>query len=1337
MNMSDGSSGFAQFFEWLLRSSWQSAILIAAVLLAQRLFRRQLNARWRFNLWFLVVLRMILPFPPESALSVFNLVKARPVPFTSSIVKAIPSFEPGEAPVSTAPPMRMAETQATAPQPSGINPVEMRASSPSARVAIRGDDSLVRRNFTLLQMVSWLWLAGVIALSGHVAWLVVRMRRQVGRATLVGDEAVLNLFEDCRAQMGVRAQVRLLETNIVKSPALCGVLRPALLLPPGLVGDFSLQELRYIFLHELAHVKRRDVTLNWFLTALQILHWFNPLAWFGFARMRADRELACDALAISSAREEEARDYGRTIIKLLETLSRPSALPGLVGIMEDRHQMERRIRMIAAFRKTRRWSVLALLLMVILGVTGLTDAVKPASQPVAKSVEKPAGKPAETVTVKVVDAQTGLPLKGASVICPFSATMAFSKSVKLIPVDDGGLVKVPKVMVSELGIGAVHPGFESKAVTWPKFDAQRKPMAQNIPQEYTLKLDRGTVIGGTVKNEEGQPLPNIRVEIKAEVYAYWRKIGTGVSPMEYPFFDTIFGDCPVTDSEGRWQCAQVPKQSELIELKLMRPDNSCVRFHTEEVPGYAPPHGDEIKLADLLSMKAELVARKGIDVRGKVVDAAGAPLPGIKLEEIDGRVHSKPLSVLTSGSDGRFMLPNRDPHQILLKASGPGFAISPAVVDVQAGMPEVRIVMNPPKPLRVRIVNESGEPIAGAQIATPFLDLKSHGKSDSDGWVVWEEGPVVPFTHMAMAPGYIQTQTELGSGVPEQTITLHKGNGSLMNLTVKVQNSEKQPVESFTVLGFREGQTPERIGEGKAGVFTGSVLHEKGADPRFRLKIEVPGFEPRLAQLSSSGSVSITLGEEGKGVLIGVIFLPDGTPAQRALIVMSTESSGGYIGLRFARGKYGPEADGNRIQKWRTDESGRFSFNPPDDDGPIVISHQNGFISTSVAALQKSHEVRLEPWGELKGTYLVNGQPKAGQRLTLQASGRSDGLSVDYYVSTEANGVFAFDKVPPGNYTLLCTQVSQGQWPQFHPFPVEITAGKTTTINYQFAGRRVKGRIRMTPPGLEIDWQKDVGTHLLSQKRVRTPMDFPDYRDFVHPEDFQKATNERRTAGGNQPYPETVQLDFDSDGSFQAEAVSPGTYQIEVNLLGPRPTRGQQWKELGSIKREVVVPPAPDGASGGEVDLGSFEVPIKIEEMPRKPVAALPAQTLEGKAFNLADYRGKCVVVVFWAPWAPPSSEDLLALKAIGNAADPRVAMVGVALEDQKPEELKTYAKDNGLKWIDARLEGRDKTTATEAWGVDTVPAMFLLDSTGFIVARGIKAPRLHAAIEDLLKNQK
>jgi bla regulator protein BlaR1 len=156
---------------------------------------------------------------------------------------------------------------------------------------------------------------------------------------------VLDDLEDCKLEMGVHTPLTVVETAAVNSPSLFGFIRPRLLLPAGLTERFSLHELRYVFLHELGHVKRGDIPMNWLAMVPLILHWFNPFVWYAVNRMRVDGEVACDALALSYAQETERQPYGQTIIKLVEHFSRPAVAPGLLGILENNHQMKRRIRM--------------------------------------------------------------------------------------------------------------------------------------------------------------------------------------------------------------------------------------------------------------------------------------------------------------------------------------------------------------------------------------------------------------------------------------------------------------------------------------------------------------------------------------------------------------------------------------------------------------------------------------------------------------------------------------------------------------------------------------------------------------------------------------------------------------------------------------------------------------------------------------------------------------------------------------------------------------------------------------------------------------------------------
>jgi protein involved in polysaccharide export with SLBB domain len=166
-------------------------------------------------------------------------------------------------------------------------------------------------------------------------------------------------------------------------------------------------------LHELAHLKRRDVLVNWVATLLTVLHWPNPVAWLVAWRLRLERELATDELVMSrTATDADRRAYGHTIVKLLENFARgATAAParrivpaGGVGILEGKQQMKRRITMIARFaNRNRAWTVVAASLVVGLGLVALTDAAQqPAGQAErgAKAEQAARAKPTEREPAK-------------------------------------------------------------------------------------------------------------------------------------------------------------------------------------------------------------------------------------------------------------------------------------------------------------------------------------------------------------------------------------------------------------------------------------------------------------------------------------------------------------------------------------------------------------------------------------------------------------------------------------------------------------------------------------------------------------------------------------------------------------------------------------------------------------------------------------------------------------------------------------------------------------------------------------------------------------------------
>jgi hypothetical protein len=133
--------------------------------------------------------------------------------------------------------------------------------------------------------------------------------------------------------------------------------------------------MRYVFLHELAHVKRGDIWTSWVVNLLTAAHWFNPLIWGARRRVVIDREAACDAHVLAALDRSDQRDYGRTLLALMQQFNTAQWAPGIAGISESNSNLKRRILMIKHFRSPTRltaWSGVGLCLLI--GLATLTNA---------------------------------------------------------------------------------------------------------------------------------------------------------------------------------------------------------------------------------------------------------------------------------------------------------------------------------------------------------------------------------------------------------------------------------------------------------------------------------------------------------------------------------------------------------------------------------------------------------------------------------------------------------------------------------------------------------------------------------------------------------------------------------------------------------------------------------------------------------------------------------------------------------------------------------------------------------------------------------------------------
>jgi bla regulator protein BlaR1 len=333
----------------LLEMSWQASLLICAVFVVRWLMGPRMPAQWRHALWLLVLLRLLLPWTPASRFSIYSVVPN---------------------------PMQAVSTRA---------PV-------AAEVVVPGLPAPAGRG--LIGIATMIWLVGA---AGCATWLLAQAVSTIlafrGRRP-VTDKAILELLEDCKEELGIGTYLAIVETPHTRAPALFGWIRPRLLLPLDILDTLSQDRLRHVFLHELAHLKRHDIALNWLIAGAQALHWFNPLVWLAFQQARLDMELACDELALARLQDHESGDYGHTILDLLNTWAKPKRLPSLAAITEDVNQVKRRIQMIAAFKYGQHvTSFVPVAILLLLGVVFMVDARVGAADPVTSSAADPQAAP--------------------------------------------------------------------------------------------------------------------------------------------------------------------------------------------------------------------------------------------------------------------------------------------------------------------------------------------------------------------------------------------------------------------------------------------------------------------------------------------------------------------------------------------------------------------------------------------------------------------------------------------------------------------------------------------------------------------------------------------------------------------------------------------------------------------------------------------------------------------------------------------------------------------------------------------------------------------------------
>lgn len=357
-------------FDWLFATSWHVGLLALLVMLIQATAGRLLAPRWRYALWGVVVLRLCLPVVPRLD---WNPVAREPELFGRPESEAALELEPAPLDVR----MTRREAGVVEPEPEPVarperRPREFERPAPQA-VSPVGSAGPVTRALSWKALLAGTWLLGFAALVLRTILHERRFRRRIAQAAAVApDDPRRALLERCAERVGVRAP-ELRETDAVLSPALCGWRRPSILLPARTVTTFGERELELVFLHELAHLRGRDVPLNVLLALLRACWWFHPFARLALTEFSRAQESVRDFQALDHA-SGGAHAYASTLFRWSQDPAPRLGSPRTAGFLHG-HSFKRRIQMITRFGKfTPLSGALGLAAVSTVGVLGLTSA---------------------------------------------------------------------------------------------------------------------------------------------------------------------------------------------------------------------------------------------------------------------------------------------------------------------------------------------------------------------------------------------------------------------------------------------------------------------------------------------------------------------------------------------------------------------------------------------------------------------------------------------------------------------------------------------------------------------------------------------------------------------------------------------------------------------------------------------------------------------------------------------------------------------------------------------------------------------------------------------------
>ncbi len=340
----------------IIEISAYSSAMILSVLAIGKLFSNKISSKLIYFLWVLVLVRLILP-----------------TTFDSSVHIPYPQF-----PVATA--ETSAESQSfetkeyTATDYTNIvitNAPFINAGASEVPTASK-QIHLSAETFAVI-----LWLTGFIFFAGGYLIKIITYCKKI-RNIATSDIRYKDKLDYVKNTLGIKKNVRICESKYADIPFVYGFFRPIILMPKGFYKSLSNEKLSYIIMHELRHISRKDVLMNYCWIFAKTLHWFNPLIYIAYKSYKNTVEECCDESVTRNLDNKGKCEYLQSLIDTMRFSKKRYYTPLSVSFVGKKPTIRKRVmKMMNQQKKSKTVLFITILIACLMIFACFTTACQP------------------------------------------------------------------------------------------------------------------------------------------------------------------------------------------------------------------------------------------------------------------------------------------------------------------------------------------------------------------------------------------------------------------------------------------------------------------------------------------------------------------------------------------------------------------------------------------------------------------------------------------------------------------------------------------------------------------------------------------------------------------------------------------------------------------------------------------------------------------------------------------------------------------------------------------------------------------------------------------------